>query len=403
MITHAGVVAEAGKVGEARPWRPLGLDELPLRTGLRGLTPYEQPHPEVPVRLHLNENPYPPSVGLVDALGKAATLAATQANRYPDPGAEALRADLAYYLTMDAGFGLHTAQIWVANGIEEITQQLCQAFGGPGRVAVGFEPSNSMHRRIALDTATEWISEKRATDFALSAEVVVTAIERHRPTLVFLGSPNNPTGAALPLDVVMRACEAVQTLGSGMVIVDEAYAEFRRPGVPSALSLLPAHPRLIIARTMSSAFALAGARVGYLAAHPAVVDALQLVRLPYHLSSFTQALARTVLAHADELLSSVDAVKSQRDRVVKELLALGLRVTPSDANFVFFGQFADQRAVWRALVAAGILVRDVGHRGWLRASIGLPSEVDVFLAALGRIVAGAEVGDDGALQLTSGR
>ncbi|SNQ48244.1 Histidinol-phosphate aminotransferase [Frankia canadensis] len=393
--------AVAAPVGDDRPWRPLDLDGLPLRDSLRGQSPYGAPQLDVPVRLNTNENPHPPSIGLVDALGKAATLAATEANRYPDRGADALRADLAYYLTPDAGFGVHTAQVWAANGSNEILQQLCQAFGGPGRVAVGFEPSYSMHRLIALATATEWVAERRAADFTLSAEAVARAIERHRPALLFLCSPNNPTGTALPLDVVVAACEAMHAVGSGMVVVDEAYAEFRRAGVPSALTLLPQHPRLIVTRTMSKAFALAGARVGYLAAHPAVVDALQLVRLPYHLSSFTQAVARTALAHADELLGTVESVKAQRDRIVRELPALGLRLAPSDANFVFFGVFGDQQAVWRALLDAGVLVRDVGIDGWLRVTAGLPGEIDAFLAALTRVLAGADVDADGRVTLAT--
>ncbi|WP_083749247.1 histidinol-phosphate transaminase [Frankia sp. CcI49] len=368
--------------------RVVTLDDLPLRDDLRGLSPYGAPQIDVPVRLNTNENPHPPSAGLVDALGKAATLAATEANRYPDRDAEALRADLAYYLTSDAGFGVHTAQVWAANGSNEILQQLCQVFGGPGRTAVGFEPSYSMHRLIALATATGWVGEQRAEDFTLDAERVAGAIHRHRPALLFLASPNNPTATALGLDVIAAACDAMEEVGSGVVVVDEAYAEFRRAGVPSALTLLPDHPRLVVTRTMSKAFALAGARVGYLAAHPAVVDALALVRLPYHLSSFTQAIARTALAHADELLGTVEAVKAQRDLLARELPQLGCEVAPSDANFVLFGHFTDQRAVWQGLLDAGVLVRDVGLGGWLRVTAGLPAETDAFLAALRAVLTG---------------
>ena len=385
--TRTLVSRSPAREGERQPWRPLNLDGLPLRDDLRGLSPYGAPQLDVPVRLNTNENPHPPSAGLVDALGKAATLAATEANRYPDREAEALRADLAYYLTPDAGFGVHTAQVWAANGSNEIIQQLCQAFGGPGRVALGFEPSYSMHRLISLATATGWVAEQRAPDFTLDAERVTGAIRRHRPALVFLCSPNNPSGPALPLEVVVAACEAMAECGTGMVVVDEAYAEFRRAGVPSALTLLPEHPCLVVTRTMSKAFALAGARVGYLAAHPAVVDALQLVRLPYHLSAFTQAVARTALAHADELLGTVEAVKAQRDLIVRELTALGCEVAPSDANFVLFGRFTDQRTVWQGLLDAGVLVRDVGLSGWLRVTAGLPSEVEAFLQALRGVLA----------------
>ena len=365
-----------------RPWRPVTLDDLPLRDDLRGRSPYGAPQLDVAVRLNTNENPYGPSAELVDALGKATTLAATEANRYPDREAEALRADLAYYLTPDAGFGLHTSQVWAANGSNEVLQQLLQAFGGPGRRALGFEPSYSMHRLISLATATAWIAEDRAADYTIDPVAAAEAVRRHTPSVVFLCSPNNPTGTALPLDVVKAVCAAAEETGGCMVIVDEAYGEFRRDGVPSALTLLPELPRLVVTRTMSKAFALAGARVGYLAAHPAVVDALQLVRLPYHLSTFTQAVARTALAHADELLGTVEAVKEQRDRLVEELPALGVKVVASDANFVLFGGLTDQRAVWRGLLEHGVLVRDLSLPGWLRVTAGRPGEMDAFLTAL---------------------
>jgi histidinol-phosphate aminotransferase len=360
----------------------LSLDDLPLREDLRGQSPYGAPQIDVPVRLNTNENPHAPSAGLVDALGKAATLAATEVNRYPDRDAEALRADLAAYLGPDAGFALPMGWVWAANGSNEVLQQICQAFGGPGRLAIGFEPSYSMHRLIARATATEWRELDRAADFSVGAAAAVDAVRRLRPSIVFLASPNNPTGTALPLEVITAVCEAVTETGSGVVVVDEAYAEFRRRGVPSALTLLPRYGRLIVTRTMSKAFTFAGARVGYLAAHPAVVDALQLVRLPYHLSTFTQAVARAALAHAGELLGTVEAVKAQRDRLVTELTGLGCVVAPSDANFAFFGHFTDQREVWRRLLDHGVLVRDVGVGGYLRVTAGLPTETDAFMTAL---------------------
>ena len=385
------VRVSALRPGEAatseRPWRPVTLDDLPLRDDLRGRSPYGAPQLDVAVRLNTNENPHRPSAELVDALGKAATLAATEANRYPEREAEALRADLAYYLTPDAGFGLHTSQIWAANGSNEVLQQLLQAFGGPGRRALGFEPSYSMHRLISLATATEWIAEDRAGDYTLDPVAAADAVRRHQPSLVFLCSPNNPTATSLPLDVVKAVCAAADEVGGCMVVVDEAYVEFRREGVPSALTLLPEQPRLVVTRTMSKAFALAGARVGYLAAHPAVVDALQLVRLPYHLSTFTQAVARTALAYADELLGTVNAVKAERDRIVDELPGFGVRVVPSDANFVLFGLFRDQRAVWQGLLDHGVLVRDLSLPGWLRVTAGLPNETDAFLGALRSLLA----------------
>ncbi|MGZ4665827.1 MAG: histidinol-phosphate transaminase [Frankiaceae bacterium] len=354
---------------------------LPLRADLRGLQPYGAPQLDVPVRLNTNENPHPPPESLVADMAAAVADAARGLNRYPDREAATLRGDLARYL----GHGLGAAQVWAANGSNEVLQQLCQAFGGPGRVALGFEPSYTMHRLIARVTATGWVAEARRADFTVDPAEAAAAVRRHRPSIVFLCSPNNPTATALPPDVVSAVCDVAE----GVVVVDEAYAEFAHTGVPSALALLPGHDRLIVTRTMSKAFAFAGARVGYLAAQPAVVDALRLVRLPYHLSAVTQVVARTALAHHADLLATVDAVKAQRDRIVAELRARGLAVADSDANFVLFGGFTDQRAVWQGLLDRGVLVRDVGLAGWLRVTAGLPAEIDAFLNALDAVLAGA--------------
>ena len=353
---------------------PITWRDLPIRDDLRGLSPYGAPQLDVPVLLNTNENPYPPSPALVADLAEAAARAAAGANRYPDRDAEELRKDLAQYL----GHGLVGENLWAANGSNEVIQQILQCFGGAGRSALGFEPSYSMHRLISLATGTAWIAERRSADFTLDPADAVAAIERHRPDVVFLTSPNNPTGTAAPLELI----EAIVAAAPGMVVIDEAYAEFFRPGTPSALTLLPGRPRLIVTRTMSKAFAMAGARIGYLAADPAVIDALLLVRLPYHLSTFTQAVARTALAHTEELLGTVDAVKAQRDRIVDELTALGLDVVPSDANFVAFGDFADARAVWQALLDRGVLVREGLLPNKLRVTAGTVEETTAFLDAL---------------------
>jgi histidinol-phosphate aminotransferase len=359
--------------------RPTWRD-LPIRDDLRGLSPYGAPQLDVPVLLNTNENPYAPSPALVADLAAAAAKAAAGANRYPDRDAEELRKDLAQFLNdhHSLGHDLLGANLWAANGSNEILQQLLQCFGGAGRSALGFEPSYSMHRLIALATGTRWIAEPREADFTLDPARTVAAIQRHRPDLVFLTSPNNPTGTAAPLGLI----EAILEAAPGMVVIDEAYAEFFRPGTPSALTLLPGHPRLVVTRTMSKAFALAGARIGYLAADPAVVDALLLVRLPYHLSAFTQAVARTALAHTGELLGTVDAVKGQRDRIVAELTARGLAVVPSDANFVSFGDFAQPHAIWQGLLDRGVLVREglLPHK--LRVTAGTVEETSAFLDAL---------------------
>jgi histidinol-phosphate aminotransferase len=347
---------------------------LPVRADLAGRAAYGAPQLDVPVRLNTNENPYPPSPGLVRAIASAAANAAGSLNRYPDRDATALRADLASSL----GRGLTARQVWAANGSNEIIQQLLQAFGGPGRAAMGFEPSYAMHPVIARATATGWISGARDGDFGLDAGRAVAAIAKHQPDLVFLSSPNNPTGTALPLAVLAAVCE----VAPGMVVVDEAYAEFARDPDSTALSLLPRHRRLVVTRTMSKAFALAGARLGYLAADPAVIEALQLVRLPYHLSALTQAAARAALAHRRELLATVQVIRAERDSLVAWLRAHGLAVADSDANFVLFGEFPDAHVVWQGLLERGVLVREVGPAGWLRVSVGTPGELGAFREAL---------------------
>ncbi len=354
------------------------LEDLPLRDELRGMSPYGAPQLDVPVRLNTNENSYPLPEPVAVAMEKALAAVVRDLNRYPDRDAVALRADLASYL----GHGLTTDHLWAANGSNEVQQQLLQAFGGPGRTALGFTPSYSMHPLLAAATGTGWVDGRRDADFDLRAEHAVEQVRAVRPDLVFLCSPNNPTGTALPLDVVRAVAEEAP----GIVVVDEAYAEFARPGTPSALTLLPGRPRLVVTRTMSKAFALAGGRIGYLAADPAVIDAVQLVRLPYHLSALTQAAARSALAHTEALLSTVAAIKEQRDRIVDTLRGHGLTVADSDANFVLFATPGDSKALWRALLERGVLIRDVGLPGWLRVTAGTPAETDAFLTALGELL-----------------
>ncbi|MDX6286793.1 MAG: histidinol-phosphate aminotransferase [Frankiales bacterium] len=350
------------------------MTNLPIRDDLRELTPYGAPQLDVAVRLNTNENPWPPPPALVQDLVATVAEVGTELNRYPDREAVALRQDLAAYL----GHDLTVDNVWAANGSNEVIQQLLQAFGGPGRSALGFEPSYTMHQLISVVTATGWVNAWREDDFTVDTEQAVAAVREREPAVVFLTSPNNPTGTALPLVTI----EAVLGAAPGMVVVDEAYAEFARPGTRSALTLLPSHPRLVVTRTMSKAFAMAGTRLGYLAASPEVVDALRLVRLPYHLSSLTQAAARVGLRHVDALLGTVKAVMEQRDRLVSELRSRGFSVVDSDANFVLFGGLADAGKVWQGLLDQGVLVRDVGLPGWLRVTAGLPYEVGAFLAAL---------------------
>jgi histidinol-phosphate aminotransferase len=365
------------------------LDELPLRPELRGRTPYGAPQLQVRYRLNTNENPHPLPAELLATLGEALGHAALELNRYPDRDAAALRADLAAYLTRTSGQAVGPAQVWAANGSNEVLQQLLQTFGGAGRTALGFTPSYSMHPIISAGTGTAWVDGHRRADFTIDPAAAVAQVREVRPDVVFVTSPNNPTGTAVALETITEIHDAT----TGVVVVDEAYAEFARAGTPSALSLLPGRPRLVVSRTMSKAFGMAGLRLGYLAADPAVVDAVQLVRLPYHLSSLTQAAARAALAHTDALLATVDAVKDQRDRIVAALPAMGLTSVPSDANFVLFGRFADAPAAWRALLEHDVLVRDVGIPGWLRVTAGTPAETDAFLTALGEVAPDHRLGD----------
>ncbi|MGD1174355.1 histidinol-phosphate transaminase [Mycobacterium seoulense] len=358
------------------------LDDLPLRDDLRGKSPYGAPQLAVPVRLNTNENPHPPSRALVDDVVRSVAEAAADLHRYPDRDAVDLRHDLAGYLTAQTGVRLGVENVWAANGSNEILQQLLQAFGGPGRTAIGFVPSYSMHPIISDATRTEWLEGVRADDFSLDVEAAVAAIADLRPDVVFVASPNNPSGQSVSLPALRRLLDAVP----GILIVDEAYGEFSSE--PSAVGLVGEYPtKLIVTRTMSKAFAFAGGRLGYLIATPAVIDAMLLVRLPYHLSSITQAAARAALRHADDTLSSVATLIAERERVAKSLSAMGFRVIPSDANFVLFGQFTDAPATWRRYLDAGVLIRDVGIPGYLRATTGLAEENDAFLRASAQIAA----------------
>ena len=353
-----------------------------LRADLRGRTAYGAPQLDVAVALNTNENSYAVPPVVVAAITEAVAGIAAGLNRYPDREFSALREALADYLTR-SGTVVGTGQVWAGNGSNEVLLHLLQAFGGPGRTALGFTPAYSMHPIITTTTGTTWVDGMRgvpgAGAFDLDAASAVEQVRRHRPHVVFLCSPNNPTGTALSLDVVEAVHDAAPR---ALVVVDEAYAEFARPGTPSALTLLEGRPRLVVTRTMSKAFALAGGRLGYLAADPALVDALRLVRMPYHLSTPTQAVALAALAHADLMLETVGAIKEQRDRVVDGLAAAGLDPVPSDANFVLFGHLADAHATWSALLDRGVLVRDVGIAHYLRVTAGTPLETTRFLEAV---------------------
>ncbi|WP_448221272.1 histidinol-phosphate transaminase [Gordonia iterans] len=365
------------------PGSKASLDDLPLRESLRGKSPYGAPQLQVSVVLNTNENPHPPSRALVDDIAEAVADCAGALHRYPDRDAIALRTDLADYLSEATGVALTRDNIWAANGSNEILQQILQAFGGPERTALGFTPSYSMHPIISDGTQTTWLEAKRTADFGLDVDYAVGEIAARRPDVVFVTSPNNPTGGSIGLDDLRRILEAAP----GIVIVDEAYGEFSDQ--PSAVALIDEYPaKIIVSRTMSKAFAFAGGRLGYLAAAPAMIDALLLVRLPYHLSVLTQAAARVALRHSAETLAGVAAIVAERQRVAAELTAMGFDVVESDANFLLFGEFDDASEAWQNYLDHGVLIRDVGIPGRLRATIGLPDENDVFLDVSRRLRAG---------------
>ncbi|WP_134322488.1 histidinol-phosphate transaminase [Cumulibacter soli] len=353
-----------------------------LRPEFRGQQAYGAPQLDVPVQLNVNENSYDVPPVVAASIIESIEAEVAHLNRYPDREFSALRKGLVDYLQRQDGVDLDVDQVWAANGSNEVLQHLLMAFGGPTRRALGFVPSYSMHELISRATGTEWIAARRDAGFDLSVRDAVQQVRDADPDVVFLCSPNNPTGTAMNAEVITAVLEASR----GIVITDEAYFEFAREGTRSALHLLAEHPRLVVSRTMSKAFAFAGARVGYLAAAPEIIDGLRIVRLPYHLSSLTQAAACAALAHSEALLSNVQALKAQRDRIVDVLAAWGLSPVPSDSNFVLFGGLDDASTVWQALLDRGVLIRDLHIAGHLRVNAGTPEETTAFLAALADVL-----------------
>ncbi len=361
-----------------------------LRPDLRGRTAYGAPQLDVAVRLNTNENSHPVPPVVVEAVLAALADDVAGLNRYPDRDFTDLRKALTAYLEKQSGVSVTPEQVWAGNGSNEVLSHVVQAFGGPGRTALGFTPSYSMHPIISETLGTTWVDGMRGAgdldpdqgSFDLTAESAAEQARQHDPSVVFLCSPNNPTGTALPFEVIAAVLDAAP---DAIVVVDEAYAEFARPGTRSALTLLAEHPRLVVTRTMSKAFAFAGGRLGYLVASAELVDALRLVRLPYHLSSPTQTIARVALEHADVMLATVADIKTQRDRLVAELHRLGAEPVASDSNFVLFGGLADEQATWQALLDQGVLVRDVGIAHHLRVTAGDAAETTAFLEAIARL------------------
>lgn len=370
-----------------------------LRDDLVGRAVYGAPEVFVPVRLNTNESPFPLPPPVAEAIAAALIDRVPTLNRYPDREATGLRVALAQYVTERTGVAVSAASVWVANGSNEIFSQLFAAYAGPGRRVLGFPPSYSMHPLLASATASGWIdAEPDQSGHGLDPRPltrgrVERALRRHQPEIVVLVSPNNPTGAGVDLATVAAACEEAP----GLVIVDEAYAEFT--DAPSAVTLLADYPRLLVSRTMSKAFGLAGARVGYLIGDAELLAGIRLVRLPYHLSTLNQCAAEVALAHRGAMLEMVSEIRRQRDRLIEGLGGLGCEVYGRDANFVLFGGLADSGATWQALVDRGVLVRDVGLPGTLRVTAGTDAETSAFLSALAEILAlagGDAAGSDAA-------
>ena len=348
---------------------------LPLRQDLRELSAYGAPQLPADAIMNTNENPYAPSAALAKAISERTAEVALTLNRYPDRDAIALRGKLAQFINKQSGTNFDLTNLWAANGSNEIIQSLFMAFGSG--VALGFTPSYSMHPLIAKVTQVEWINGSRREDFSLDIDSAIAQIQRNKPVLTFITTPNNPTGSAISIEDIEKIAKATP----GLLVVDEAYAEFSDE--KSAVTLLAKYPHVVVIRTMSKAFAFAGARVGYLVADPVVINAMFLIRLPYHLSALTQAAAEVALDFNDELLATVATLRVDRDRVAAQLIAMGLTVIPSASNFLLFSGFDMPSAqLWQLLLDRGVLIRDVGLLGYLRVTIGNEAENSRFISAL---------------------
>lgn len=343
------------------------------RPGLREVGPYDSPQLEAEARLNTNECPLPLPEGFAVELADAVRDLAL--NRYPDGRMRALREALS------ARTGHPADGIWPANGSNEVLTQLLQAYGGPQRRATLFEPTYLLHRRLCWLTHTRIEERRLGPPFRIRADDVAWA-SAEAVDVVLVCSPNNPTGTAQPLATVRSIAEAVDAL----VIVDEAYIGF---GGESALPLVADHPNLVVVRTFSKSFALAGARIGYALAAPEVIGDLERVRLPYHLGALTQAAGVVALRHDAEAAGAVEAIRAERDRLLSALSSFeGVAVHPSDANFVLFQPPGDASAVWRGLLDRGVLVRDLTAvvPNALRVTAGTTHEVDLFLKALEEVL-----------------
>lgn len=352
-----------------------------VRDDLREAQPYGAPVIDVPILLNVNENPFPPPAAVVDRMKSAVAEALSSANRYPDRECTRLREELAGFV----GGTVTASNVWPANGSNEVMHQILTAFAGPGGRALSFAPTYSMYPQYARDTFTEYVTAPRASDFTLDLAVARRAVADHRPYVVVVASPNNPTGTPLPDDDLAGLIRIVED-HDALLVVDEAYVEFADPDLPSAARLVGQRENLVVTRTMSKAFGLAGLRVGYAIANPDVIDALRIVRLPYHLSATTQAMAVVAVRESAQLLAPIPGLRSERDAQGAWLTGMGIAVAPSQANFLLIGRFADRDLVWRRLLERGVLVRATGPDGWLRVSIGSPAENAAFREAFSLIL-----------------
>lgn len=361
------------------------MTDLPLRADLAGAVPYGAPVDPVPVRLNVNENPYAPDPEVVAEMGVAVSAALAAANRYPDREATALRDALATYV----GAEVSRANVWPANGSNEVMHQLLGAFGGPGRTVLSFAPTYSMYPVYARDTMTGYVTTARRADHSIDIAAARDVLADVRPSVVLVASPNNPTGGLLPRADLVALHDTVAP--TGLLVLDEAYVEFAGPGA-SAVDQLAGLDRLVVVRTLSKALGMAGLRVGYAVTSPPIVEALRIVRLPYHLSASTQAAAEVAVRHADRLLRPVPEVVAERAALTAWLTERGLPVSPSDANFLLVGPLPDAHRVFTELRGGGVLVRETSVLGCLRVSIGTPAENDELRAALGAVLAANQGG-----------
>ena len=348
-------------------------DRVPVRPDLLNVEPYGAPQLDVAVRMNTNETPYPPPAAFLETL--AERLRNQGLHRYPDRDAVELRHRLA---TVE---GLDPAGVWAANGSNELLQQLLQAYGGPERRVLLFRPGYSMYPLLAKVTLTPALEHDLDADLVLTEGAAAAAVAEHEPDLVLVAHPNNPTG----IPVQPAAVRALHDGSDALIVVDEAYVEF---GGDSVRPLLDELPRLVVTRTVSKAYRLAGLRLGYLLARPWVVEDLLRVRLPYHLDTIKQQAALVALDLGSAMLDHIPRIRAERERVAQELTDLAdLEVFPSEANFVLF---RTRPGVFEQLLEHEVLVRDFSSHprleGCLRVTIGDRSENDAFLSALREVL-----------------